>query len=76
MSAHASLQYTYNSGEKQCAKLGLLLWLHIQHKIVFQMVGKLLNPPIPSSKVWFKSEWGIGRKPKHGGKGYLNTYGA
>lgn len=42
VSAHASLQYTYhNSGEKQCAKLGLLLWLYIQHRIVFAVGGKI-----------------------------------
>lgn len=29
-------------------KLGLLLWLHIQRKLVFLMVGELFNQPLPS----------------------------
>lgn len=29
-------------------KLGLLLWLHIQHRFIFPMVGELFHPPFPS----------------------------
>ena len=56
--------------------LGLLLCLHIQHRFVFQMVEELFHSPLPSWKVRFINEEGIGGKTKHGGKGYLNVCGA
>lgn len=37
-------------------KLGLLLWLHMQHKLVFLVVEESFNWPLLSWKIWFINE--------------------